>query len=851
MNAETIFAAAQALPPDERDAYLETACAGDTMLRQCVIAMLASHEPTGDFHASAASTGAYVAKFGADGTPDRGVGAVIAGRYTLEKKLGAGGMGEVWAARQTEPVKRRVALKLIQAGIDSEAMLARFEQERQALALMDHPHIAKVLDGGITNDQRPFFVMELVDGLTLTNFCDNGQLGIRERLELFVAICQAVQHAHQKGIIHRDLKPGNVLVMLTDGRPVPKVIDFGVAKAVEGKLTDEPLSTQFGSFLGTLEYMAPEQAGRTTVDVDTRADIHALGVILYELLTGMRPFDSKRLRQAPLDEVVRILREEEPPAPSKRLAAEPTAPELASLRQTTPGSLTKLLRGELDWVVMKCLEKDRARRYETVNALAREVQRFLADEPVEARPPSTGYRFKKFLTRHKGAASAITIVALALVGGILGTSWGLILAKEQEGYADTERIKANKNADAAIEVVRDLSTYVELYETGSGKAAENDTERKERLDAAVASYDRLLELHPGDKSVRWHVARMHRFRANLSRFLDQIEDAEKSYQESTRLFHKLVADFPDEVNFLQMKTVVQRDYSAHLQRLGQYQKASQLLDEAIRQYEEFTQAKPGAVSYHRNLAHMLNTRAEWDFQVGRLEAAEKNARRSILLYEKLKGVSGEPLDPLFHAMSEVTLAAIVREQGKIIGKDGAVNLQMSAIKRMYALTRVSSSRDVVSFHEEAQVQRAWTQGQLPKTTTSAINDLRRVIGEWDNIIKVHGPNHVDLKQRAVASLYCARLEKLAGQNAAAVNSLMTAVPILEVLVKKQPAIPGYRYELGRTYTTLGQCTDDAQQAASWYAKAREMLDTAMKQYPENAQYRKARAELGALISANP
>ena len=367
----------------------------------------------------------------------------------------------------------------------------------------------------------------------------------------------------------------------------------------------------------------------------------------------------------------------------------------------------------------------------------------------------------------------------------------------------------------------------------------------------MASYVRLLELHPEDKSVRWHVARMHRFRANLSRFLDQIDEAEKSYGESRRLFQKLVADYPDEQKYLELKTLVQRDYASHLQRLGRYQEASGFLDEAIRQYEDFLRAaQPNQANYHRNLAHMLMSRAEWDLQVGQLEEAEKNARRSLQMHEKLRGVSGEALDPLFHAMAEVTLAAVLREQGRIVGKDGAVNLQMSAIGRMGMLTKVSSSRDVISFHEEAQVQRAWTHGQLPMTTPSAVKELRRVIAEWDNIMKIHGPNPVDLKRRAVASLYCAKIEKLVGQDEAAVKNLLTAAPILEDLVKKQPAIPGYRYELGRTYTTLGQYAEDAQRAAGWYGKARQMLNAAMK-HPDNAQYRKALTELDALATTNP
>ena len=354
-------------------------------------------------------------------------------------------MGEVWVAQQTEPVKRKVALKLIKPGMDSRAVLQRFEQERQALALMDHPNIAKVLDGGITPNGQPFFVMELVDGLPLTKFCDEAKLTPKERLELFVPICQAVQHAHQKGIVHRDLKPANILVTLIDGKPVPKVIDFGVAKATAGKLTDETLATQFGAVVGTLDYMSPEQAGFSGEDIDTRSDIYSLGVILYELLTGLRPIDAARLKKAALTEMIRIIREEEPSKPSTRLSTDASLPSLAALRQTEPRKLMTMLRGDLDWVVMKCLEKERDRRYETASGLARDIQRYLADEVVEARPPSAGYRLRKFASRHRGQVVAASLVLLSLVLGMVGTTWGLIRAAR----ANTALAAANADLTAA------------------------------------------------------------------------------------------------------------------------------------------------------------------------------------------------------------------------------------------------------------------------------------------------------------------------------------------------------------------------------------------------------------------
>ncbi len=366
-------------------------------------------------------------------------GITIAGRYVLQSRIGEGGMGEVWVAKQIAPVKRKVAVKLIKRGMDSRAVIARFELERQTLAMMDHPNIARVLDGGVTESGQLFFVMELVNGLPLTKFADESKLTTVERLELFVPICQAVQHAHQKGIIHRDLKPANIMVTLIDGRPVPKVIDFGVAKATAGNQTDLSVDTQFGAVIGTLEYMSPEQAGFSGVDIDTRADIYSLGVVLYELLTGLRPIDKTRLKEAGLAEMIRIIKEEDPSRPSTRLSTNESLPSLAAIRRINPRKLTALLKGELDWVIMKCLEKSRDRRYDTANGLARDIQRFLSGEAVEARPASVGYRLSKFLRRNKGPMVASVLVLMALVAGVTGTTWGWIEARRQ---AEAARIEA-------------------------------------------------------------------------------------------------------------------------------------------------------------------------------------------------------------------------------------------------------------------------------------------------------------------------------------------------------------------------------------------------------------------------
>ncbi len=363
------------------------------------------------------------------------------GRYQLLEIIGEGGFGTVWLAEQQEPVRRRVALKIIKLGMDTRQVVARFEAERQALAMMDHPNIARVFDAGATEAGRPFFVMELVRGLPITEFCDARRLTTRERLELFIPVCQAVQHAHQKGVIHRDLKPSNILVTEQDGRAVPKIIDFGVAKAIEEPLTDKTLFTRFHQFLGTPAYMSPEQAGLGGLDVDTRSDIYSLGVLLYELLTGQPPLDPRQLREAGHEAVLQTIRELEPPKPSTRLSTlkREDLTTVASRRREEPQHLPRLVRGDLDWIVLKALEKDRARRYETANGLAADLRRYLDNEPIAARPPSSLYRLQKLARRNRLAVTAIGAVAVALIAGLITTNWQ---ARRAERHLEQARLNA-------------------------------------------------------------------------------------------------------------------------------------------------------------------------------------------------------------------------------------------------------------------------------------------------------------------------------------------------------------------------------------------------------------------------
>jgi serine/threonine protein kinase/tetratricopeptide (TPR) repeat protein len=420
--------------PADRAAYLDRACAGDPALRARVEELLAVHRRAGGFLESPVIVPTIdpVSR-----GPDECPGGLI-GSYKLLERIGEGGMGEVWMAEQRQPMQRKVALKIIKAGMDTHQVVARFEAERQALALMDHPHIARVLDGGATACGRPYFVMELVKGTPITIYCDEHRLTVRERLELFLPVCQAIQHAHQKGIIHRDIKPSNVLIAPYDGRPVPKIIDFGVAKATGQRLTERTLYTGFGSIVGTLEYMSPEQAELNNQDIDTRSDIFALGVLLYELLAGTTPLSHERVTHAAFTEILRAIREEEPPKPSARLSdSQETLPAIAAQRHTEPARLTKLVHGELDWIVMKALEKDRNRRYDTANGLARDIEHYLADEPVQACPPSAWYRLGKFARRNNPALAVAGLVLFFLV--VLGAVSGWVLRDRAARRAETTR----------------------------------------------------------------------------------------------------------------------------------------------------------------------------------------------------------------------------------------------------------------------------------------------------------------------------------------------------------------------------------------------------------------------------
>lgn len=506
MNESQIFTDALKLASaSERAAYLEAVCAGNPQLRVAVESLLQAHESDPAFlEKSAGSLGGTIDSPAAAPTPSPGetVGTVI-GPYKLIEPIGEGGMGIVWMAQQAIPVKRLVAVKLIKAGMDTKQVIARFEAERQALALMDHPNIARVLDGGTTSTGRPYFVMDLVKGVPITRYCDEHHLTPRQRLELFIPVCQAIQHAHQKGVIHRDLKPSNVMVALYDGKPVPKVIDFGVAKATGQQLSEKTLITGFGAIVGTLEYMSPEQAEINQLDIDTRSDIYSLGVLLYELLAGSPPFSKKELERAGMLEMLRVIREQEPSKPSTKLSTAEGLPALAANRGMEPAKLTKLVRGELDWMVMKALEKDRSRRYETANGFAMDVQRYLAGEAVQAVPPSTGYRLRKFMRRNRGSLAAAVILGVALAVATGGVAWAIRDRAAQQAVREAE---INLFLNRAEELYGDARLTEALAEAQKARGLlpsdGGSNELGQRVRSCVADLEMALRLE--ELSTQWY-----------------------------------------------------------------------------------------------------------------------------------------------------------------------------------------------------------------------------------------------------------------------------------------------------------------------------------------------------------
>jgi serine/threonine protein kinase len=618
-NVRELFEHAIGLQGTERDEYLNAACANNHALRAQVADLLEAHDQASGFLNSPTSDASSAVTV--DAAPVEGSGSRI-GPYKLLQLIGEGGFGSVFLAEQQSPVVRRVALKIIKLGMDTRQVVARFEQERQALALMDHPSIARVFDAGATATGRPYFVMELVVGESIVQYCDTHRLSINDRLELLAQVCQAVQHAHTKGIIHRDIKPSNILVTTQDGRPFAKVIDFGIAKATQSKLTEKTLFTEHRQFIGTPEYMSPEQAAGS-LDIDTRTDVYSLGVLMYELLTGGTPFSAKTLRLAAYAELQRIIREDEPPKPSTRLSQ--NAGEIASVaasRSSEPRKLGALIRGELDWIVMKSLDKDRQRRYESANALAADIRRHLAHEAVIAAPPSPRYLAKKFLQRHRLLAAAGSAVFASLLIGVVATGFALARALTAESALRTQLNETNTARHEALNQAA-IAEAVAKFQTDMLATADPAQLLGDKVTVVEAMQAAATNLDAGSLKAEPLVeAGVRDAIGNTLRGLARFDDAESSLRKSLELRSKIPpASRPD--------TARTRNALASLLReTSRPAEAEKLFLETVEMQRSFFP------KFSTDLALTLNNFGLLRRDQHQLDAAEKLLREALELYQK-------------------------------------------------------------------------------------------------------------------------------------------------------------------------------------------------------------------------
>ena len=878
-------------------------CAGDAALRRQVEALLRVHDEPDSLLDSPRIDLGLRDDPGASPNPTldqpiTGRPGTVIGPHKLLQQIGEGGMGAVYMAEQTEPVERQVALKIIKPGMDTRQVVARFEAERHALAMMDHPNIARVLDAGTTDSGRPYFVMELVKGVPITQYCDEHHLTPRQRLELFVPVCHAVQHAHQKGIIHRDIKPTNVLVAEYDDRPVPKIIDFGVAKAIQQRLSERTMFTDLGQVVGTIDYMSPEQAKLNQLDIDTRSDIYSLGVLLYELLTGETPLDRQRLRSAAFDEMLRIIREEEPPKPSLRLSSSDSLPSIAANRQIEPKRLSTLVRGELDWIVMKALEKDRSRRYETANGLARDIENHLDDEPVLACPPSAGYRLRKFARRNKRPMWAVGLVLLALVAGIVGTTLGLLQARtaaeaerearaaetthrlraedaaeaernaraaetahrlRAENAADaerkareaetTERVRAQDNAKLAIEVLdetflKEARLRVTFYTRNAAerppKSPEREKREREFLEKGLRFYEKLAQANATDWTARRERAKAYAKVALLRLDLRDFVESEKAYGQAVRLMEELAEERPQDFENRFDLANTYHWFCAPYRETGRFQPAADVTRHALALFEKLAVDFPDRRSQARlDAAQCQRKLGDVLQRAGKLQEAEKVLQQSLALWSELAAVN--PAAPELRD-------AVARAHFDLADFFFRIARRMSEAEKAYrqAITIWESLGTDQPNRREYRQHAAFARGTLAEVLSAANRKkeaeetCRQTLAAFEKLLADFPGERAYRGGIARHERHLGHLFKDTGRPREAEESYRRSIGLWEKLAADYPAEPFYRWDQAFTSCKLAALLADtgrAQEAEKLYRQAVAINEKLVRDFPDNTEYR--------------
>jgi len=801
----------------------------------------------------------YIGKVDASSGEDKDgqQGTLIAGRYTLLDNIGEGGMGAVWLAEQHQPVKRKVALKLVKSGLNSREVLTRFEAERQALALMDHPHIAKIFDGGMTEEGRPYFVMEFVKGMIFTEYCDWAKLPLTDRLRLFILVCQAVQHAHQKGIIHRDLKPSNILVSLSDGKPVPKIIDFGLAKTLHKKRTGTALDKHYSGMVGTPLYMSPEQAAYNNDDIDTRTDIYSLGVVLYEMLTGTTPLERQQLQKAKFEDVQRLIQEVDPPRPSMRLSGSTSLPMVAAQRCIDPKVLRRTLARDLDWIVMKALQKDRSLRYETSSHLARDIERFLNDDAVEACPPSTIYRLRKFVKKHRFKVASAAALLLTLVIGIVGTTWGyvqsktserkatasekkavqaLVLAERERDAKEAQRLIAQKAEDAM------LASYLEstddVITNLIGSKDDLGPQERDYLDKTLQRWQAFADRQGDDeRSLKYRAEGQYQVGV-LWRKLGRYPDARTKLEQALSIQESLVKRFPEAAEYQHEFARIMIGMGVLLHEMGEKSEARAKYEAAQNTLRPLVGASPTDAAYQLDLARatgnlgfLLNDLGEWAASRAQYESARDVLRTLVQQYPAVPEYQGK-LVKLHHGLADILIqmgeldgareeyvAAREIEQQLVKGYPMVPDYQFDLSVSLYGLG------DLLS--QQGQPEKA-------RVEYEAAREVQRQLVEQFPAVPQY--------QRGLARSRFAMGNLLSGmgQQVAALQQYEAALSIQRPLVQRFPTVPIYRDHMGDSHFGRGEVDrrlGERDAAGTEYEAALACFQTLTKQFPNEREYR--------------